>query len=172
VHVKGEKGSASQSTSTTPTPAASVDASTYTGKLPALENLASEKDLKITYPEGYTVPDDLVVKVLENGTGEVVSPATGEIEVAYTGWNIKGNVFDSSIQKDKTFKVKNDVIPGWKQGLNGKKVGDKLMLVIPQSLAYTDNGVDLLEKNPFGPGTSCILCRHQRGGGGDKTLNE
>jgi peptidylprolyl isomerase len=163
VHVKSPKDSASSSTSSAPTPATSIDASTYTGKLPTLDNLASPKDLKITYPEGYTAPNDLVVKVLENGTGETVNVATDEIDVAYTGWNIKGNVFDSSIEKDSTFPVKNNVIDGWKEGLNGKKVGDKLMLVIPKSLAYPNNPDSMLDSKPNAPAGPLVFYTEIKG---------
>ncbi|MDR1448394.1 MAG: FKBP-type peptidyl-prolyl cis-trans isomerase [Candidatus Ancillula sp.] len=171
VHIRSPKDSqtASQSASSAPTSAASVDAATYTGKLPTIENLTSENEMKITYPEGYTPPNDLVVKVLENGNGEVVNSATDEIDIEYTGWNIKGNVFDSSIlKKSGPFQMRNNVIDGWKEGLTGKKVGDKLMLVIPKSLAYPKNEDSMLDTNPSAPAGPLVFFTEIKG---KKALN-
>jgi FKBP-type peptidyl-prolyl cis-trans isomerase len=81
--------------------------------------------------------DDLVVKVLEEGKGEVVAE-TDSITANYSGWTYSdGEKFDSSFDRGEpaTFPL-NQVITGWTEGLTGQKVGSKVLLVIPEPWAY------------------------------------
>ncbi|MEY4589489.1 MAG: hypothetical protein RL497_1565 [Pseudomonadota bacterium] len=88
--------------------------------------------------------------------------AEDTVKVHYHGKLIDGKVFDSSVDRGEpvTFPV-NGVIPGWVEGLQLMKVGDKFELTIPSSLAYGAGGtgpippnsalvfdVELLEINP------------------------
>jgi len=91
------------------------------------------------------------------------SPKAEEtVKVHYHGKLVDGTVFDSSVDRGEpvTFPV-NGVIPGWVEGLQLMKVGDKFQFVIPASLAYGPGGtgpippnstlvfdVELLEINP------------------------
>lgn len=105
------------------------------GQLPTFtfgENGAPE----VTIPENEP-SDDLVVKVLEEGTGEVVAE-TDSITANYAGWTYSdGEKFDSSYDRGEpaTFPL-NQVITGWTKGLAGQKVGSKVLLVIPEPWAY------------------------------------
>jgi FKBP-type peptidyl-prolyl cis-trans isomerase len=99
-----------------------------------------------TFGEGgapdVTIPDnepsdDLVVKVLKEGDGEVVAE-TDSITANYTGWTYAdGEKFDSSYDRGEpaTFPL-TGVITGWTKGLAGQKVGSQVMLVIPEPWAY------------------------------------
>ncbi|WP_459344408.1 FKBP-type peptidyl-prolyl cis-trans isomerase [Arthrobacter sp. MDT3-44] len=81
--------------------------------------------------------DDLVVKVLEEGKGDVVAE-TDSITAKYSGWTYSdGEKFDSSFDRGEpaTFPL-NQVITGWTKGLAGQKVGSKVLLVIPEPWAY------------------------------------
>jgi FKBP-type peptidyl-prolyl cis-trans isomerase len=88
--------------------------------------------------------------------------AEDTVKVHYHGKLIDGTVFDSSVDRGEpvTFPV-NGVIPGWVEGLQLMKVGDKFELAIPANLAYGAGGtgpippnsalvfeVELLEINP------------------------
>ena len=97
--------------------------------------LSESSENKIILPSG------LEIERLENGEGE--SPlATDTVTVHYTGMLSDGTIFDSSVERDEpaTFPVKA-VIPGWVEGLQLMKVGDKWKLTIPSDLGYGENGV-------------------------------
>jgi FKBP-type peptidyl-prolyl cis-trans isomerase len=92
----------------------------------------------ITVPKT-AAPTALVVQNLVDGTGpEVKSGQT--ITVHYTGvlWT-DGTVFDSSWTRNSpaTFGIgTGNVIPGWDKGLVGKKVGSRVLLVVPPADGY------------------------------------
>jgi FKBP-type peptidyl-prolyl cis-trans isomerase len=79
----------------------------------------------------------LSYKVLKKGTGKAHPSATDKVEVHYTGWTTDGKMFDSSVTRGKptTFSV-NRVIPGWTEGVQLMKEGDKFLFWIPEELAY------------------------------------
>jgi len=82
----------------------------------------------------------LEVQDVEVGDGEEVVPGS-EVEVHYTGRLADGSVFDSSVERGKTFSFTvgaGEVIAGWEQGLVGMKVGGTRRLEIPAALAYGD----------------------------------
>jgi peptidylprolyl isomerase len=92
----------------------------------------------ITVPKT-AAPTSLVVQNLVEGNGpEVKSGQT--ITVHYTGalWT-DGSVFDSSWGRKSpaTFGIgTGNVIPGWDKGLVGKKVGSRVLLVVPPGDGY------------------------------------
>jgi FKBP-type peptidyl-prolyl cis-trans isomerase len=57
--------------------------------------------------------------------------------VHYTGWLADGTTFDSSHKRGRplTFPL-NGVIPGWTEGLQLMREGEKARLWIPSKLAY------------------------------------
>ena len=95
----------------------------------------------------------LDVKTLIQGTGAVVA-AGQSITVNYVGVFYKdGKEFDSSWKRNApaTFQIGNHkVIPGWDQGLVGLKVGSRVVLDIPGSLAYGETQADAGD-SPAGP---------------------
>jgi hypothetical protein len=126
-----------------------VDAGSYEGALPTIDYEAPLPT--ISYPEGYTVPQDLVVQKLADGQGEAINTTVDSVEMNYSGWNLNGLLFDSNIDPVKKHVTPfplsagpSGVIDGWIQGLKGEfKIGDKLMLVIPNSMAYGAQKPDL-----------------------------
>jgi peptidylprolyl isomerase len=95
-------------------------------------------------------PEGLSVKVLSEGTGEVVS-ADDTIDANYTGWRWEdGQKFDSSYDRGAvaTFPL-TGVIKGWTLGLADQKVGSKVLLTIPSALAYGDAAA--AQGKPAGP---------------------
>jgi hypothetical protein len=101
----------------------------------------------ITIPEGTDPPSELQEQVLIEGDGPEVTAGQGLI-VQYTGvtW-ADGEVFDSSWNRDaaSSFQIGiGRVVAGWDQGLVGKNVGDRVLLVIPPDLGYGDQASDAI----------------------------
>ncbi len=100
---------------------------------------------------GTGTPSKLVVTPIVEGKG----PATTNgqtLTVNYVGVKYAtGEEFDSSWSRSQTldFQLGGQVIQGWNQGLLNVKVGSRLQLDIPASLAYGDK--DDGSGRPFGP---------------------
>jgi FKBP-type peptidyl-prolyl cis-trans isomerase len=109
-------------------------------------------------PAKLEIFDDVV------GTGATATPGD-TVRVHYTGTLMNGITFDSSRDRGKPFDFKlgsGGVIKGWDDGVVGMKVGGRRRLVIPQALAYGDEGspptippkaglkfdIELLDVNP------------------------
>lgn len=77
---------------------------------------------------------------LQQGTGEVVK-AGDTVTVDYTGAvAATGTVFQSSLDTGQPVSFAlSQVIPGWRDGLVGMKVGGTRRLFIPAALAYGAN---------------------------------
>jgi peptidylprolyl isomerase len=80
----------------------------------------------------------LAYRVLKPGTG-AKPKATDVVMVHYTGWKTDGEMFDSSVLRGQPagFPL-NRVIPGWTEGVQLMKVGEKTRFWIPGPLAYGD----------------------------------
>src|ERR1035437_4243037 len=87
-----------------------------------------------------TTPSGLKYQVLKQGTGTVSPKATDTVKVHYHGTLLDGTVFDSSVERGEPISFPlNGVIPGWTEGLQLMKVGDKFKFEIPPNLAYGPN---------------------------------
>jgi peptidylprolyl isomerase len=91
--------------------------------------------------DGVNAPQSLIAQDLIKGKGAVVKE-TDTLTVNYVGVAlVGGKKFDSSYDKGQTASFAlNGVIKGWTQGLAGKTVGSRVLLVIPKDLAYGDAG--------------------------------
>jgi FKBP-type peptidyl-prolyl cis-trans isomerase FklB len=79
----------------------------------------------------------LQYEVLKRGTGTASPVATSKVKVHYHGTTIDGGVFDSSVERnDPIVFGLNQVIPGWTEGVQLMRVGDKFKFFIPSELAY------------------------------------
>lgn len=75
--------------------------------------------------------------VLEQGEGDETPEASSKVRVHYHGTLIDGTVFDSSVERGQPIEFGlNQVIPGWTEGLQLMKKGEKTRLFIPSDLAY------------------------------------
>ncbi len=82
----------------------------------------------------------LKYQVLKQGAGTVSPKATDTVNVHYHGTLLDGTVFDSSVERGEPISFPlNGVIPGWTEGLQLMKVGDKFKFEIPPNLAYGPN---------------------------------
>jgi len=87
-----------------------------------------------------TTPSGLKYQVMKQGTGTASPKATDTVKVHYHGTLLNGTVFDSSVERGEPISFPlNAVIPGWTEGLQLMKVGDKFKFEIPPNLAYGPN---------------------------------
>jgi peptidylprolyl isomerase len=91
--------------------------------------------------EGAAAPTALIAQDLIKGKGAEVKE-TDTLTVNYVGVNLVGGTkFDSSYDRGQTASFPlTQVIKGWTQGLAGKTVGSRVLLVVPKDLAYGDAG--------------------------------
>ncbi len=132
----GGPTAAAVTTATTTTSAATTPANTT--PLPA----ALKTKPKVVAPSG-PPPTKLVIKDLIKGTGPVAKPDS-TVTVQYVGVLYKnGKQFDASWNdgagKPVTFPL-SGMIPGWKQGIPGMRVGGRRELIIPSNLGYGASG--------------------------------
>lgn len=85
-------------------------------------------------------PKKLVANYVIEGDGEEVAP-DGSVVVQYKGvvWDT-GKEFDSTYARSAptSFSLQQ-VVKGWAQGLAGKKVGSRVVIVVPPDLGYGEN---------------------------------
>lgn len=81
-------------------------------------------------------------KILSAGKGD--RPSKGDrVSVHYEGSLLDGTMFDSSVQRGEPIEFLlgvGQVIPGWDEGIQLLRVGDKARLLIPSELAYGSRG--------------------------------
>jgi len=115
------------------------DAVTPPAGLPTVkENDKGVPEITVT---GVAAPTALVAQDLIKGKGQALKESD-TITVNYVGVALAtGKVFDSSFDSGQkaTFPL-TGVIKGWTQGLTGKTVGSRVLLVVPKDLAYGDQG--------------------------------
>jgi peptidylprolyl isomerase len=99
------------------------------GKIPSL-----------TIPKGVKAPTKLVSEYILEGDGPVIK-STDSVLAQYQGkvWST-GKEFDSSYTRGQLAPFAlSQLIPGWQQGLVGKKAGSRVLLVTPGPLGYGAN---------------------------------
>lgn len=81
-------------------------------------------------------------KITEAGDGD--KPSRGDrVSVHYRGALVDGTVFDSSFERNQPIEFllgEGQVIPGWDEGIQLLRVGDKARLILPPELAYGSRG--------------------------------
>jgi len=116
----------------TATSASTVQIPTVTGSF--------DHSPRIVFPKAQA-PSNLVVRVLGKGSGQIVHKKD-LVVVNYLGEIWRGKIFDSSYARP-LFGVAigvHQVIPGWDDGLVGKTVGSRILLVIPPKYGYGSKG--------------------------------
>jgi FKBP-type peptidyl-prolyl cis-trans isomerase len=100
---------------------------------------AVPEDVKAAPATAKKTASGLAYRVLKAGTGTERPKATNTVEVHYSGWTPDGKMFDSSITRGEPIKFGlANVIPGWTEGVQLMKVGEKTRFWIPAALAYGD----------------------------------
>jgi FKBP-type peptidyl-prolyl cis-trans isomerase len=114
-----------------PTPAAEA---------PSSSGAAASSSAGATNSETITTASGLKYQVLKRGTGTVSPKPSNTVKVHYHGTLLDGTVFDSSVERGEPISFPlGRVIPGWTEGLQLMKVGDKFKFTIPPELAYGPN---------------------------------
>jgi len=111
------------------------------GKLPTIT--FSSKGIPTMAKVASDPPAVISVKTLTAGDGTVVA-AGDYVKVNYAGflWS-DGKQFDSSYDTSKPASFALDaVVAGWKYGLAGTKVGDRVQVVVPPAYGYGDEKTD------------------------------
>jgi hypothetical protein len=86
-----------------------------------------------------TTSTGLQYEILNKTQGPKPSPTT-KVQVHYHGTTPNGDVFDSSVDRNKPSEFGlNQVIKGWTEGLQLMSEGSKYRFYIPQELAYGAN---------------------------------
>src|SRR5436190_4146277 len=112
----GSTPKATNSTASAPTPPTGGPGTT--GAPPAAGSAKSS--------DWTTTASGLKYQVLKHGTGTTSPKATDVVKVHYHGTLLDGTVFDSSVERGEPISFPlNGVIPGWTEGLQLMKVGDK-----------------------------------------------
>jgi len=101
------------------------------------------------------LPSGLQYKILTKG--KILKPkVTDTVEVHYKGFLVDGTEFESSLKMTGTpvrFLL-NDVISGWKEGLQYVAEGGKIVLYIPPQLAYGERS---MPGSPIPPSSTLIF---------------
>ena len=94
----------------------------------------------ITMPDG-PAPTETRVANLRKGDGDVVNPGD-QVIVQYTGALYDGGkVFDSSWERGTPAEfATTGVVPGFRKALEGQTVGSQVVVVMPASDGYGDQG--------------------------------
>ena len=100
-----------------------------------------------------TLSSGLQYEIIKQGDGPKPS-ANNIVTCHYHGTTIKGDVFDSSVQRGQpaSFPL-NAVIKGWTEALQLMPVGSKWKLFIPPQLAYGNRTIS----REIGPNSTLIF---------------
>lgn len=80
-------------------------------------------------------------QIIDPGKGK--QPQWGDrLKVHYNLYYLDGQLIDSTYRKGKTFDFYlGNVIPGWNDALTRIQIGGKILVVLPSSLAYGEEGL-------------------------------
>lgn len=138
------------SASVTPSGSASASATPSASPTKAAKTITNLDAVSVTGNPGKspTVKADWPIKIAKT-TSKVLNPGTGRtvdssatVNVNYVGINARtGKSFDSSFTRGKATSFSLDqVVAGFKKGLAGKKVGDRVLIMMPGTDAYDSQG--------------------------------
>ncbi len=103
----------------------------------------AQEELLTSISEGFQQTDSgLRYQIIQQGSGAQAEKGK-TVAVHYKGMFPDGQVFDNSYQRGNPIEFPvgmGNVIPGWDEGIQLLKVGDKARFVIPSHLAYGKRG--------------------------------
>jgi peptidylprolyl isomerase len=104
----------------------------------SIEPIPAPPDVSAPPPNAERTASGLAFKVLRASTSTGPAPQLSDsVTVHYTGWTADGNMFESSVAPNApaTFALEG-LIPGWREGLQLMRPGEKRRFWIPEELAY------------------------------------
>ena len=96
-----------------------------------------------------TTASGLKYAIINQGEGPAVE-ANKVVTVHYSGYLQDGTMFDSSVERDEPIMFvvgQGQVIPGWDEGMQLLKKGDKARFVIPPQLGYGETPLEKIPAN-------------------------
>ena len=100
-------------------------------------------------PEVKITDSGLHYRVIASGSGKQVKD-NSDVIVQFTGKFISGEIFSTSLDIPESMTINvEEVIPGWSEGLKLMKEGDIYEFVLPDHLAYGEEGVDIIEPGMY-----------------------
>jgi FKBP-type peptidyl-prolyl cis-trans isomerase len=101
------------------------------------DQFAAPPDVAAPPADALKTPSGLASKVLRVGLGQTHPRPESMVTVHYTGWTTDGRMFESSLKDGKPITAPlNQLIPGWVEGLQLMRAGEKRRFWIPGALAY------------------------------------
>lgn len=102
-----------------------------------------------------TTASGLQYQVLKEGTG--AKPKESDlVQVHYVGTLLDGTKFDSSIDRGQPATIPlQQVVPGWREGVQLMSVGSKYRFWVPAALAYGEAGTP--GGGPIGPNATLVF---------------
>lgn len=127
-----------------------VSAAAYTWALPGPgKNNRASQDSVTAGTDTLVSKSGLKTIVLKVGKGKRAGKGK-TVFVHYVGKLADGSVFDESDRRGRPFVFKlgaGEVIKGWDEGIEGMKVGGKVLLIIPAELGYGPKGYGPIPEN-------------------------
>ncbi len=110
----------------------------YEIKLLAVDkSLRTPDNLLAPPPDAERTESGIVYAVMREGSGTERPESTSRVRVHYSGWQRDGSMFDSSVRRGQPAEFSLDqVIPGWREGVQQMREGEKTRFWIPAHLAY------------------------------------
>jgi peptidylprolyl isomerase len=133
---------------TLPASATGTEAAQENSDLPKVGTNTDGKAPSVTFPKS-DPPAELVSNYVLEGEGDVIK-ATDSVVVKYEAYLWKdAKKFDSTYQQGKTqtFPLAQVTLKGLKDGLVGKKLGSRVLLVIPPDQGFSDQEQQGIPKN-------------------------
>lgn len=96
-----------------------------------------------------TTASGLKYAIIKQGDGPAVE-ADKVVTVHYSGYLQDGTLFDSSVERDEPIQFvvgQGQVIPGWDEGMQLLKKGDKAKFIIPPDLGYGEMELEKIPSN-------------------------
>jgi peptidylprolyl isomerase len=132
-----------------PTSAKGTEVAQDNVDLPKVGTNTDGKAPSVKIPEKTDPPKKLVSNYILESNGDVIKE-TDSVVVNYVGLLWKdGKTFDSTYAQGKTqtFPLAQVTLKGLKNGLIGKKIGSRVLLVIPPDQAFGDKAQQSIPAN-------------------------
>ncbi len=125
-----------------------------TYEIELLSVISPKESLEVEGVDKLKTPGGVEYAIVEKGSGKRLTSEM-HVKVHYTGYFEDESIFDSSYERDHPIEFilgRGMVIPGWEEGLQNLRVGDKARMWIPYQMAYGEQG-----RRPIPPETDLFF---------------